>query len=440
MVKGFLSGSRSFLLKRLFSFLLFFAPLVVLAHPMPNSLLLMDVGSKGVAVELQLPLSELELAFGNGVATNTSNLVERLGPQLKAYILAHIKPVSKDGKPWTVRVNDLRVGKVEESAAGAYQELTAHLWMEPPAGASTREFTLNYDVIIHQLITHSALVSVRQDWEAGVTEDQPVEVGAISLDVENNVVPPLQVNLGEGSNWQGFKSMVSLGLRHIAEGTDHLMFLLVLLLPAPLLVVGNHWGKFGGVKYSLIRLLRIVTAFTTGHSVTLLFGALGWVRLPGQPVEILIAFSILISAVHALRPLFPGKEIFVAAGFGLIHGLAFAFTLSNLNLAAGPMALSILGFNLGIELMQIFVIALTVPWLFILSKKSVYTYLRIGGALFAAVAAMAWMLQRYLEKDNILATVVEQVAGQGRWIVLGLAVLAIVTYFLPKQTSAQKTA
>jgi hypothetical protein len=218
------------------------------------------------------------------------------------------------------------------------------------------------------------------------------------------------------------------------------MFLLVLLLPAPLLVVGNHWGKFGGVKYSLIRLLRIVTAFTTGHSVTLLFGALGWVRLPGQPVEILIAFSILISAVHALRPLFPGKEIFVAAGFGLIHGLAFAFTLSNLNLAAGPMALSILGFNLGIELMQIFVIALTVPWLFILSKKSVYTYLRIGGALFAAVAAMAWMLQRYLEKDNILATVVEQVAGQGRWIVLGLAVLAIVTYFLPKQTSAQKTA
>ena len=143
-------------------------------------------------------------------------------------------------------------------------------------------------------------------------------------------------------------------MRHIAEGTDHLLFLLVLLLPAPLLLTkGRRWGGFGGVGYSLRRLLLIVTAFTLGHSFTLLLGALGWVRLPSQPVEVLIAVSILVSAGHAVRPLFPGREAWVAAGFGLVHGLAFASTLANLHLEAGPMALSILGFNLGIELMQL---------------------------------------------------------------------------------------
>ncbi|RZK63066.1 MAG: HupE/UreJ family protein [Hymenobacter sp.] len=114
--------------------------------------------------------------------------------------------------------------------------------------------------------------------------------------------------------------------------------------------------------------LRIVTAFTLGHSRTLLLGALGWVHLPSQPVEVLIAGASLVSAVHAWRPVFPGREGWVAAGFGLVHGLAFASKLAGLHLDAGRLGLSILGFNLGIELMQLFVLALTVPWLLLLSR------------------------------------------------------------------------
>jgi len=60
-----------------------------------------------------------------------------------------------------------------------------------------------------------------------------------------------------------------------------------------------------------MRLLKITAAFTAGHSITLLVGALGWLRLPVQPVEILIAVSILISAIHAIHPIFPGKEMYV---------------------------------------------------------------------------------------------------------------------------------
>ena len=347
---------------RLVLALLWLSTGAALAHPMPSSMVLLDIQPKGVATELQLPLGELQTAFGHDAAREPATLVARLGPELRAYVLAHLHPTSPNGQPWTVAVRGLRVGRSEQTDTGPFQTLAADLWLSPPTGASSRVFTLNYDVIMHQLVTHTALVAVRQDWDGGVAAaEQPVEVGVIRLDPRTNTIAPLQIRQAEGSLWRGFRSMVALGVQHISAGTDHLLFLLALLLPAPLLVRGGRWGAAGGTRYSLVRLLKVVTAFTLGHSLTLLLGAMGWLRLPGQPVEILIAFSILVSAIHALRPLFPGREAWVAAGFGLVHGLAFAGTLANLHLEAGPMALSLLGFNLGIELMQLFVIALTLP-------------------------------------------------------------------------------
>ena len=226
--------------------------------------------------------------------------------------------------------------------------------------------------------------------------------------------------------------MVALGIRHISEGTDHLLFLLVLMLPAPLISSRGKWAGCGGARYSLFRLLKIATAFTIGHSITLLAGATGWLRLPSQPVELLISVSILVGAVHALRPLFPGREVFIAAGFGLIHGLAFAATLASLHLDAGRMALSILGFNVGIELMQLFVLLLFVPWLIILGHYYFYRWLRIAGALFAIVAACAWITERITLHANTITNTVQSIAAHGQWIILALALLALATYLLPQ--------
>ena len=222
--------------------------------------------------------------------------------------------------------------------------------------------------------------------------------------------------------------MFSLGMEHIKEGTDHLLFLLVLLLPAMLLTTGNKWGRFGGIRYSIGRLLKIITAFTVGHSTTLLIGALGWLKLPPQPVEILIAFSILVSAVHAVYPIFPGKEMYVAAGFGLIHGLAFASILSNLNLGAGTLAMSILGFNLGIELMQLFIVMIIIPWLIMLSKTSTYTWFRIAGAVLAAIAAMAWIAERVTGKSNGITSFILKASPYGLWCIVALVVVSIITF------------
>jgi HupE / UreJ protein len=406
------------------------------AHPMPNTLLVLDMHPAGVAAELQLPLSELEPAFGQPLMSRAATLVADAGPQLRAYIEQHTHPVGPDGRAWTVRVGALQVQAAEQTATGPYQELTAQLWLQPPAGASPRTFTLHYDGIVHQVVTHIVLVAMRRDWENGrVDEAAPTEVGVIRLDVRNNVIPPLTIDQGAatGGWWAGFRGMVALGMRHIAEGTDHLLFLLVLLLPAPLLAAAGRWSHFGGVRYSLLRLLRIVTAFTLGHSLTLLLGALGWVQLPAQPVEVLIAASILVSAGHALRPLFPGREGYVAAGFGLVHGLAFASTLAGLHLTAGPLALSILGFNLGIEVMQLCVIALTIPWLLLLSRTPAYTPVRIGGAGGAVVAAVAWVAERTVMSSTPFSAAVERLVGLAPWLLAALMMAAVVSYWRFRQ-------
>lgn len=407
---------------------------------MPNSVVLLNVHANRIDAEIQIPLVELQSAWGHAVNDSSANLVARLGPQLRAYLVQHIRPKSPDGRLWAVSVGVMIVSETQNPINGVYRELTAQVQMMPPAGDDVRQFTFYYDVVLHQVVTHKILVSVRQDWERGqLADEQPAQVGTISLDIVNNRILPLEVRLESGSTWAGFASMVKLGTQHIAEGTDHLLFLLVLLLPAPLLVVNGRWSRFGGTGYSVRRLLLIVTAFTIGHSITLLFGSLGWVRLPSQPIEILIAVSILISAIHAVRPLFPGREAWIAAGFGLIHGLAFASTLANLKLDTGPMALSILGFNLGIELMQLFIIGLTIPWLILLSHTPAYPYVRVIGALLAGTAAIAWIVERTTDQSNVVTRLLESERTKAIWLLTALAILALWSYWRNRHTTASST-
>jgi len=426
---------------RLFIFVSIFAiaalrPTISSAHQTPNTLVFLDASPNRVALELQMPLSELELAFGNNISKSPETLIEKFGTQLTEYLKAHIHAYSKKTAPWNVEIEALRMDKGKYIENGIdYWEVVANVVIIPQPGESTRKFMLDYDVIMHQVINHAALVSIRSDWETGNLNTSSADAMVISWNTKDNVIYPLEINLQRGSWFKGFKSMLALGMQHIKEGTDHLLFLIVLLLPAALLINGKRWGGFGGTKYSILRLLKIVTSFTIGHSITLLIGALGWLRLPAQPVEILIAFSILVSAIHAIRPIFPGKEMYVAAGFGLIHGLAFASILANLKLGAGTLALSILGFNLGIEVMQLFVVLITIPWLILLSQTPTYKYVRVGGAIISGIVAIAWILERVTQTPNFVSAFVNKAAEQARWLILILAVLALVSIQLKKRVS-----
>ena len=152
--------------------------------------------------------------------------------------------------------------------------------------------------------------------------------------------------------------------------------------------------------------------------------------MPQQLVEALIAVSILVAAIHAIRPIFPGREALVAAGFGLVHGLAFSETLASLDLTGGELVLSLLVFNLGIEIMQLAVVVLVLPPL---ARSRAYRRLRTGAAVLTAVAATGWLLAR-IGIDNPIAAAADHLAPASPWIVVALWVAAIV------QTSTRRTA
>lgn len=411
------------------------------AHPSPNTAILLDFDRAGVTAELVLPLPELELGFGQPLAAASAEVVPKHGPALREYLRAHVHPVSPDGQPWTVEVrDDLAVRPGQPPLLP--DDLVAHVWMQPPAGAPLRKFTFHYDAIAHEVMSHRAFVFIRNDWNVArfasstdATTSPPEVVGMIGFNHH-----AVAVDRSAGSWWRGFRSVLGLGVAHIAEGTDHLLFLLVLLLPAPLLVAPKRrWGSYGRLRHSLLRLFKIVTAFTVGHSLTLAFGALGWVRWPSQPIEILIAVSILVSALHAIRPIFPGREPWVAAGFGLIHGLAFAGTIAPFGFSPWYLGLSILSFNVGIELMQLAVVVVTVPWLILLSRTRFYLPVRLAGAIFGGVAALTWIGERAFAWPNPFEAVVNGVAHHAGWIVSVLAVAALTATWLQRRRVLVRT-
>jgi hypothetical protein len=136
-------------------------------------------------------------------------------------------------------------------------------------------------------------------------------------------------------------------------------------------------------------------------------------RLPSRPVEVLIAVSILISAVHAIRPLFPGREAIIVASFGLIHGLAFASALNELGVTGWYRLTSVFGFNLGIEAMQLAVVTVTLPALMLLSRTRFYSAFRIAGAGFACVASCAWIVARVLDQPSPIGDGIGRLAHHG---------------------------
>lgn len=395
------------------------------AHPVRTTAVFLDVGERSVEAEVQLPLDQLGLALERTLTDRPAALVAEQGPELRAYVAAHLGATAPDGRPFAVAVGPLAVEQID----GA-DSLVARVSLVPPGGASTRSFTLRDNVILHRVVTHKIFVSIRRDFRHAVFADHPELVGVLGFQRETALV-----DRSGGSWWRGFRSVFLLGARHIADGTDHLLFLLMLLLPAPLVAQAGRWRAEGSAARGLRGMLGIVTAFSVGHSLTLLAAARGLVHAPSRPVEVLVAVSILVSAAHALRPLFPGREALLAGLFGLIHGLAFATVLADFGFDGWALGASLLGFNLGIEAMQLLVVALTVPWLILLCRTPFYRAFRVAGAAVGAAAAAGWIAERALGWPNPIGPLVEAAADHSR-IALLLLALGSLAAFLGRRPPA----
>ena len=392
------------------------------AHILPTTTVALDVHESTIDATVSIPVTDLELATGFDVDTDQQ--------QLSDYITDHFT-VTSDADTWATQVTAVSLGTSQQYGTAAFDELTAQVVLTPDSSAVPREFELDYDVVLDKVATHTVIVSLQSDWSGGRVESSG-EIGTISENTTTGEVDPLRADLGDGSAWRGFVGLVSLGMTHIVEGTDHQLFLLTLLLPAPLLVAAGvrrsrRWAGATTPRRAIRKIGVITLSFTAGHSITLALGSLG-LPVPQQLIEALIAVSILVAAGHAIRPIFAGREALIAGGFGLIHGLAFSATLTALDLGGGQLAVSLLGFNLGIEAMQLVIVALVLPPLCVLARTGAYTPLRLGASALTAAAALGWLLSR-LGVANPVADLADGFAGVAPWVLgvlwAGAAVSAI---------------
>ncbi|MGN3973267.1 HupE/UreJ family protein [Tsuneonella sp. SYSU-LHT278] len=375
------------------------------AHLTPNSEIVLMVGEGWVRADITVPQGEYAYATGNPVGP------DRLSEdRARSYLSDHLRVTSPEGRLWSVRID-----KVEFKQIAGPPDLHAVASLVPPRGTSAREFVIEWTVLLNELPGHFALFLLGEEGR------EPHVLGALrsgstTLAVDVARARPMTVLIGS----------LRLGIEHILHGYDHLLFLIALLLPAPLVAEGGRWSAPRPMRGTLLRLAAIVTAFTIGHSVTLVGATLGGWRLPVAPVEIAIAVSVLLSAIHALRPLIAEREHYIALAFGLVHGLAFATLLSDAEAGAASTAASLLGFNLGIEIVQLSLAAAVVPPLVVLARAPWFGLLRkaIGGIV--AVVALTWIANRTLGTGAALVGSIDALLAHGIWAIAVLYVLALI--------------
>jgi hypothetical protein len=175
------------------------------------------------------------------------------------------------------------------------------------------------------------------------------------------------------------------GVWHVLIGYDHIAFLFLLLLPSVLHGSSAGWTMVTRLRDGIRDMVVIVTAFTVAHSITLGLAVSGLVQVPVQPIEVAIAGSIVVAGVINLFPAVSRWRLGLAFGFGLIHGFGFANALQEIGGGGVRLAPMLGGFNLGVEIGQLLIVAAILPLLWILGRTPLYAT-RIMPALSLATA------------------------------------------------------
>lgn len=275
----------------------------------------------------------------------------------------------------------------ERRGDGAYLRLEAQTRC-----AAATPLTFRYTLFKEQDATHRLLVAGRLADKDILTTARPQDAVSLVLtpgrsgvaSAGTSAVPPPSSN-----RWAALRDYAAMGTRHLLEGYDHLAFLLALVLPLRLrLGRSANRGVWGA-------LLRTVTAFTVGHSITLMLATLGWTQASPAWVEPVIALSIAVTALLNLRPVPWLRTDVLALVFGLVHGFGFAGLLLEAAAPDGLLPWALAGFNIGIEAGQLLAVGLWVLLSQALVGKAWYTRVVVrGGSVLLMWLAAWWFWQR----------------------------------------------
>jgi hypothetical protein len=202
-------------------------------------------------------------------------------------------------------------------------------------------------------------------------------------------------SLADAGRMRALGSIVKQGVFHIWTGYDHVLFLLALLLPSVLRRRRHTWRPVPRLRPALLDVLRIVTAFTVAHSITLSLAALEIVTLPSRLVESVIAASVVLAAGNNVVPVLRHDRWMAAFVLGLMHGFGFSATLMDLDLPRSNLLPTLFGFNLGVELGQLAIVTVFVPLAYSVRRSAAYRrFALVAGSCVIAVLATIWLVER----------------------------------------------
>ncbi len=274
--------------------------------------------------------------------------------------------------------NDTKLGTLEVSAAMQDLKLPSSvngkthstLTLSYKFDAAIRDAKIDYNLFVPGVSTASCLATILQNGNVQNVVFTP-ENHTITLAGDSTRAAPVD-----------FKSFVFLGLEHILTGYDHLLFVLSLI------------ALGGGLRY----LLKVVTAFTLAHSVTLALTTLGIIALPGRIIESGIALSIAYVAAENIfsrnKSGLERSRWIITFVFGLLHGMGFAGLLGEMNLSTSSLPVALVGFNLGVELGQLAVVIPAFLLLRWLERWKIGPQIRWSASAFAIVAGLYWFVER----------------------------------------------
>lgn len=342
---------------------------------------------------------------------------------IKSYLLENTAFSSKYGKH-TINFTEVDDSMVWTSF-GYFVKIPFHL---ENSETLPDELVVTYAAFINEIPNTRNLLTMEYNWKAGLVNNETM----FALDfTEGEVTKTL--DLTETSMWKGFVAMVKQGVWHIWIGLDHILFLLALILPsvvrrirpvendnpADSKIKFNIWGwkPVERFKPAFLYIVKIITFFTIAHTITLSLAALNIVVLPSRFVESIIALSIGLAAFHNIRPIFKGKDWLIAFIFGLFHGFGFASVMGELGFKGEFLTLTLLGFNIGVEIGQLLIIAMIFPVLYFLRNLKLYPKLLVYLSVVLIIISLYWLFERAFDVDLPLDENIRTLGGDLlRWL------------------------
>jgi len=347
------------------------------AHVASNGFLTLRIDGARIDGALELAVRDAEIAVGldsNQDGVVTWGEVRAAQAALAAYLGRHLELAAANGgcalSFGALQINDRVDGNY------LWQPFTA----ECPA--SIQQLSITYRLLDEEDPSHRGLLTLTAQ---GVAQTA-VLGGAHAVQI---------FDLKSPSRFNAFVEYFQAGVWHIWSGIDHLLFLLSLLLPAVLIRRNHHWAAVPAAAPAFLNILKVVTAFTLAHSITLSLAAFDVVRLPSRITESIIAASIVVAAVNNVFPVVTEARWRIAFAFGLLHGFGFAAVLSEMGLPQGARLLSLVAFNLGVEAGQLAVVTAIMPFAYALRATQLYRRgLMPWGSTAIAGVALVWLVQR----------------------------------------------